>query len=347
MLDDAFGRLNTEVAVDLGTANTRVFVRGRGLVCELPSVVAVEQSGGSRRVVAVGDDARRMLGRTPEHIQAVRPLRGGVIEDYALAQHLLEQGLRTAASGSSWRGLRMLVCVPQSTEEVARRAIQDAARAAGARQVELVAKSVAACVGAELPVQDPVGSLVVDMGAGITELALLSLGAPIVIETVRGGGAAVDEAIASWIQEQHQVMVGERTAETIKTQVAGALPLRDGLSLVVTGRDMSSGIPRELRVESEPLVPTIQAALQPIVEALKSLLAKASPELAADIAEQGIVLTGGAARLRDADRWLSETTGTPVVVAEHPERASVLGAGEMLGMGDATRRLRQAPGSAG
>lgn len=339
MLDDAFGRLNIDVAVDLGTANTRVYVRGRGLACELPSVVAVEQSAGSRRVVAVGDEARRMLGRTPEHIQAVRPLRGGVVEDYALAQHLLEQGLRTAASGRSWRGLRMLVCVPRATEEVARRAIQDAARAAGARQVDLVAKSVAACVGAELPYEEPVASLVVDMGAGITELALLSLGAPIAIETVRGGCAAIDEGIASWVQEHHKAMIGDRAAETVKTQVTGALPRRDGLSLVITGRDLSSGIPREICVESEPLVPTVQAGLIPIVDGLRQLLARATPELAADIAEQGIVLTGGGARLRDVDRWLSETTGIPVVVAEHPERATILGAGAMLATGDEARRL--------
>lgn len=339
MLDDAFGRLNVDVAVDLGTANTRVFVRGKGLAAELPSVVAVEQHGGTRRVVAVGDEARRMLGRTPEHILAVRPLRGGIVEDYALAQHLLEQGLRIAASGRSWRGLRMLVCVPQATEEVARRAVQDAARAAGARHVDLVAKSVAASLGAELPYTQPMASVVVDMGAGITEISLLSMGAPVDIETVRGGGAVLDDSIASWVQEHHKAMIGDRTAEIIKTQVAGATARREPLSMVVTGRDLTTGIPREVRIESELLVPTIQAGLQPIALGLRRLLSRASPEFAADVADQGIVLTGGGARLTAVEDWLSETTGIPVVVAEHPERATILGAGRMLGLGDDCARL--------
>jgi rod shape-determining protein MreB len=339
MFDDALGRLSVEIAVDLGTANTRIFVAGKGLAAELPSVVAVEQGGAGRQVVAVGDEARRMLGRTPDHISALRPLRGGVVEDYALVQHLLDQGLRVAAAGRSWRGMRMLLCVPHHTEEVARRALQDAARAVGARQVELIAKSAAAAVGADLPVQRPTASVVVDLGAGVTEIAVISLGALIDVESVRGGGALLDEGIAAQVQELHQVMIGDRTAEQLKTQLASALPRLVDLEGVVTGRDLRTGIPREVTVSGASLVPAVQGVLGDVLSGLRRVLGRLSPELAADVSENGIVLTGGGARLKGVDAWLGEQTGLAVVSAEDPERATILGAGALLGAGHRARLL--------
>jgi len=329
MFDQAFGRLGSDLAIDLGTSNTRVFVRGRGIVVETPSVVATDRNAGGR-VVAVGDEAKRMLGRTPEHITALSPIRDGVIADFAAAEELLRDCVDHALQGRRLVRPRMVVCVPQATSDVERRAVQEFARAVGARDIALVSKSVAGAVGAGLSVHDSVGTLVVDLGGGVTEVVLLSLGGVVDSTSVRSAGDTMDGAIAAWVRDHHNVLIGARSAEEVKLAVGTASPQSAPAETQVTGRDLTSGIPREVTVRAEDIRTAIQEPLQAIVEGIRQVLARATPEVAGDIADNGIVLTGGAALLRGMDRFLSDTTGLPVVIADDPRRATATGAGLLL-----------------
>lgn len=343
MLEQAIGRLSTDLAVDLGTSNTRVFVRGRGIVVEAPSVVATDRSAGGR-VVAVGEEAKRMLGRTPEHITAVSPIRDGVIADFALAEELLRDCVDAALQGRRLVRPRMVVCVPQATSDVERRAVQEFARAVGAREITLVAKSVGAAIGAELPVHDSVGTAVIDMGGGVTEVAVVSLGGVVDSTTIRAGGDLLDGAIAAWVRDHHNVLIGGRTAEEVKLAVGSAVPLpasapAERRATRVTGRDLTSGIPREITVTSDDVLTAIRDPLRVVVEGIRQILSRLSPELAGDVADNGLVLTGGTALLHGMDRFIGEQTGLPVVLADDPRRATAMGAGALLDDPESLDRL--------
>lgn len=339
MLDQALGRLGLDVAIDLGTANTRIYQRGKGVVFEAPSVVAVERSSDGNRVVATGVDAKRMLGRTPEHITAVSPIREGVVRDYALVEELLRDSIRQVTGSRRLSRARVMATVPQGTSDVERRAVQEAMRALGARQVTLVAKSVAAAVGAGLPVHDAQGSVVVDIGAGVTEIAVLSLGGLVDSTSVRVAGGTLDAAITAHVRKHHNVLLGARAAEEVKLAIGGAAPRAEAATVRITGRDLGSGIPRELTLGSDNLLDALRGSLTTIVEAIRQVLSRTTPEIAADIAEFGLVLTGGTSRLPGLDAWVRDQTGLEVQVAEDPERCSCVGAGQLLSETDAAERL--------
>lgn len=340
MIDKTLGRLTgTEIAVDLGTANTRLFVRGRGVAVEAPTVVAVERSQRGNAVVATGDEAKRMLGRTPEHITAVRPIREGVVSDYALVEELLRDCIAHVSSGRRTPRSRMVVTVPQATSDVERRAVQDSARAVGAREVTLVSKGVAAALGAGLPIHDARGTVVVDIGAGVTEVAVLSLGGLVDATSIRVAGDALDAAITAWVKERHNVLLGARAAESVKLAVGCAMPRQEAAIARFTGRDLGSGIPREVALSSDDLIQPLRTALQPVVEAIRQVMARTTPEIASDVADLGLLLTGGSALLPGLDGWLTDQTGLTVAVAEDPTRCSCIGAGLLLAEPDSRDRL--------
>lgn len=340
MLEQALGRLGIDLAVDLGTANTRIFAKGRGVVVEIPSVVAVERTPDGPKVVATGAEAKRMLGRTPEHISAVSPIREGVVGDYALVEELLRDALHQAVGSRKVGRGRMLIAVPQATSDVERRAVQELARAMGARDVTLVAKSVAAAVGAELPIHEATGSVVVDIGAGVTEVAILSLGGVVDSTSIRIAGANLDTAITTWVREHHNVLLGARAAEEVKLAIGCALPRAEASLTRITGRDLGSGIPRELTLSSDDLVRPLQGTVQSVVEAVRQVLARATPEIAGDIAELGLVLTGGTSLLPGLADWIRDQAGLAVVTSEDPERATCRGAGALLAQPDILERLK-------
>jgi len=333
-----FGRRHADIAVDLGSTNTRIGARGRGLLVELPSVVAMERKGQTRTVVAVGDGAREMLGRTPDRIQARRPVRGSVIEDYGLVQDLLDHAIRLAFGGRVPSRARVAISLGQGTQEVARRAVQDAARAIGVREVVLIPKGVAAAVGSELPVQATEGNLLVDLGGGTTEVVLMSMGGLIDHEVVDVGGTTIDSAIAGWVREVAGISIGERAAETLKLQAAQAAASQGG-TVVVTGRDQATGIPKEVRLEAEALTKAVLPTLQPVVEGLRAVLSRSSPELAADIADNGLVLCGGVALLPGVVAMVRDATGLPVVLSETPQHATVHGTLKLLDDSEALARV--------
>lgn len=339
MLEHAFGRLGLDVAIDLGTANTRIYQRGKGLVFAAPTVVAVERSAEGNRVVATGVEAKRMLGRTPEHITAVRPIQAGVVQDFALVEELLRDSVRQVTGSTRLARARVMATVAQATSDVERRAVQEAMRALGARQVSLVSKSVAAAVGAGLPVHDAQGSVVVDIGAGITEIAVLSLGGLVDSTSVRIAGTSFDEAIVAHTKRHHNVLLGARAAEEVKLAIACATPRTEPAELHITGRDLSTGIPREIALTADSLLDPIRTCSQGILEGIRQVLSRVSPEIAADIAEFGIVLAGGTSRLPGLDRWIREATGLGVQLADDPEGCSCLGAGQLLAEADAAERL--------
>ena len=330
MLEQALVRLASDVAIDLGTSNTRVFVRGRGIVVEEPSVVAVERTGSGSRVLAIGTDAKRMLGRTPEHITAVNPIQYGVVSDFALAESLLRDCFERAVTSRPLIKPRMVVCVAESTTDVQRRAVQESARAAGAREVRLVPKSAAAAVGADLPIRQPTACVIMDIGGGTTEICVISLGGIVDVASIPVAGSALDTAIAAWIRERHNVLVGERAAEEVKLAVGCALPGESSRRTRVTGRDLTTGIPREVEVSSDDIAEGIRAPLLRMVEALRQVLSQLPPELSSDIADHGVMLSGGSAPLPALGHYIGEMTGLAVIQAEDPHRATAIGAGRLL-----------------
>jgi rod shape-determining protein MreB len=337
MLRD-FRRRQSELAIDLGSTSTRVGVPGRGIVLDLPSVVAVDTRNPSARIVAIGEEAREMLGRTPEHIQASRPVQGNRFEDYSLVQELLDHAVRTVFHGRVPARLRLAIAVGHGTEDVARRALQDSARAIGAREVILIPKGVAAAVGSNLPIDDAVGSLLVDVGGGSTEVVLMSLGGLIDNEVVNVGGQDVDQAIKARITDNHGVSIGTRASETIKLRLARA-PHGTDPGVVVTGRDNRTGIPREVRLEAGALTAAVLPALESIVTGLQGILARSTAELSADVADNGIVLSGGGALFPGLIAMLRDTTGLPVVLCENPRHATIQGTIRLLQDSEALARL--------
>ncbi|MAK76481.1 MAG: rod shape-determining protein [Pseudomonadota bacterium] len=326
------GMLSADMAIDLGTANTLVYVKGRGVVLNEPSVVAIATVRGKKQVLAVGDEAKMMLGRTPGNIQAIRPLRDGVIADFEVAEEMIKHFIRKVHNRRSFASPQVIVCVPSGSTAVERRAIQESAESAGARRVFLIEEPMAAAIGASLPVTEPSGSMVVDIGGGTTEVAVLSLGGIVYSRSVRVGGDKMDEAIIGYIRRNHNLLVGEGSAERIKKEIGSAFPPEDGvgLSLEIKGRDLMNGVPKELVIDQAQIADSLAEPVSQIVEAVKVALEQTPPELAADIVDKGIVLTGGGALLGNLDFVLRHSTGLPVSIADDALSCVALGTGRCL-----------------
>ena len=325
------GMFSNDLSIDLGTANTLIYVKGKGIVLNEPSVVAIRTVGAQRSVAAVGVDAKRMLGRTPGNIQAIRPLKDGVIADFHVTEKMLQLFISKVHENSIIRpSPRVLVCVPAMSTQVERRAIKESALGAGAREVFLIEEPMAAALGADLPVSEASCSMVVDIGGGTTEIAIISLNGIVFSESVRVGGDRFDEAIVSFVRRRFGTLIGDSTAERIKNEIGTALPLVDELELDVRGRNLAEGIPRQFTLTSNQIHEAITEPLAQIVAAVKNALEQSPPELASDIAERGIVLTGGGALLRCMDELISQETGLPVLVAEDPLTCVARGGGRAL-----------------
>ncbi|GAO36807.1 rod shape-determining protein MreB [Sulfuricella sp. T08] len=328
------GYFSNDLAIDLGTANTLIFVRGKGIVLDEPSVVAIRQEGGpssKKTIQAVGIEAKQMLGRTPGNITAIRPMKDGVIADFTITEQMLKYFIKKIHDSRMLSpSPRIIICVPCGSTQVERRAIRESAIGAGARQVYLIEEPMAAAIGAGLPVAEATGSMVVDVGGGTTEVGVISLGGIVYAASVRVGGDKFDEAIINYIRRNYGMLIGEATAERIKKEIGSAFPGSEVREMEVKGRNLAEGIPRSFTISSNEILEALTDPLNSIVSAVKSALEQTPPELGSDIAEKGMVLTGGGALLRDLDRLLMEETGLPVIVAEDPLTCVVRGSGRAL-----------------
>ncbi len=328
-----FNFMSHDMAIDLGTANTVVYLRGRGIVLNEPSVVAVETINGVKRVKAVGDDAKLMMGKTPDSIQAIRPLRDGVIADIDVAEQMIKHFIHKVHGQRRFmRWPQIVICVPSGSTSVERRAIRDAGSNAGASQVWLIEEPMAAAIGADMPVTEPIGSMVVDIGGGTTEVAVLSLRGLAYTTSVRVGGDKMDEAIVSYVRRNHNLLIGEATAERIKQEVGVAKAPADGIGLTIhiKGRDLVNGVPKEITINQGQIAEALSEPVGTIVEGVRIALENTAPELAADIVDQGIVLTGGGALLKGIDEVLRDETGLPVTIADDPLTCVAIGTGRAL-----------------
>lgn len=331
MVKALFGMFSQDMAVDLGTSNTLVYVRGRGVVAREPSIIAVQQDRkGVRQVVAVGNAAKAMLGRTPADIQAIRPLREGLIADFEATEAMLRYFVQHAGARSGWPGPRMVVTIPYGTTEVEKRAVRECAEASGAREVLLLEGALAAALGAGLPVLDPHGNMVVDVGGGTTEVAVLSLGGVVYSRTVRVAGDQLDTAIVRYLEERHRLLIGPRTAEEVKVKLGNALQGPSQVRLEVKGRSLETGYPTMTVVQSDEVREALQGPIRQVVDAIVGSLERTPPELVSDIVDKGMVLTGGTAALLRLDDAIRQATGLPVVVPEDPLSTVVMGAGRTL-----------------
>jgi rod shape-determining protein MreB len=333
MFKNILGYFSNDLSIDLGTANTLIYSRGHGIVLDEPSVVAIrEDSGrGGRVVEAVGMEAKNMLGRTPGNITAIRPLKDGVIADFTVTEKMLQHFIRKAHSSRYFRpSPRVLICVPYGSTQVERRAIRESAEGAGARKVHLIDEPMAAAIGAGMPVHEARGSMVLDIGGGTSEVAVISLNGIVYAASVRIGGDRFDEAITNYVRRNYGILIGEATAERIKHEIGSAFPGQEVLEISVKGRNLSEGVPRSFTLNSNEILEALQEPLQGIVGAVKEALEQTPPELGADVAERGIVLTGGGAILRDIDKLLMEETGLPVVIADDPLTCVARGGGRVI-----------------
>ena len=333
MFSGLLGMLSADMAIDLGTANTLVYVKGRGIVLNEPSVVAMIEKGGRSHVMAVGDEAKMMLGRTPGNINAIRPMRDGVIADFEVAEAMIKHFIRKVHNRRSFTNPQIIVCVPSGSTQVERKAIKDSALEAGARRVFLIEEPMAAAIGAGLPVTEPTGSMVVDIGGGTTEVAVLSLRGIVYARSVRVGGDKMDEAIIGYIRRRHNLLVGEASAERIKKEVGSAAVPADsgeGMTIEIKGRDLMNGVPKDIQISQRQIAESLAEPVGAIVEAVKVALEATPPELAADIVDKGIVLTGGGALLANLDQVLREATGLPVSIADDALSCVALGTGMAL-----------------
>ena len=320
---------STDMAIDLGTANTLVFVKGKGIVLNEPSVVAIIEEKGKKSVLAVGDEAKTMLGRTPGNITAVRPLKDGVIADFIVTEEMIKHFIKKVHKKRTFANPRVLICVPTGSTPVERKAIQDSALAAGARKVQLIEESIAAAIGAGLPISEATGSMVVDIGGGTTEIAILSLGGVVYANSMRVAGDAMDAAIITYMRKQFNLLVGEASAEKIKKEIGTALPTSNNTYLM-KGRDIRSGTPKEIALKEEDTAEALKPVLNQILGGIKDALENTPPELSADLVDMGLVLTGGAALLKNIDKLISKETGLPVQIAEDPLSCVALGTGKAL-----------------
>jgi rod shape-determining protein MreB len=331
MLNRLLGGFSSDLAIDLGTANTLVFVRGKGVVCREPSVVALRRGDrGESKVLAVGRDAKEMLGKTPGMVQAVRPIRDGVIADFEMTQVMLRYFITKVHNRRAFVRPRVIIAVPSIITPVERRAVRESAASAGAREVYLIEEPIASAIGAGLPVTEPYGNMIVDIGGGTTEVAVISLGGIVQSRSVRVAGDKMDEAIVSHVKRKYNLLIGEQTAEQIKIRLGSAFPSDDVSEMEVKGRDLIEGVPKTILLRTDEVREAIAEPVEAIIEAVKHTLEKAPPELAADIVDRGIVLAGGGALLRNLPLFLRERTGLPVMVAEDPLDCVVLGAGKAL-----------------
>jgi len=330
-----------DMAIDLGTANTLVYVRGAGIVLNEPSVVAINVH--DNRALAVGMEAKRMIGRTPSHIQAIRPLRDGVIADFDITERMLRYFIKKVQP-RRWARPRIIVCVPSGITGVERRAVEEAAYHAGARRAYTIEEPMAAAIGVKLPIQEPSGSMIVDIGGGTTEVAVISLGGIVVSKSSRVGGDEIDEAVINWVKKEHNLLLGDRTAEQLKMAVGSAWPFSDEPNAEIRGRHLVSGLPKTVIVSAQEIREAIEEPVQSIVDAVKFCLDKTPPELAADTMERGIVLTGGGALLRGLDVRIANETGTPVITADRPLQSVVVGSGLCLESFDALQSVLTSTG---
>jgi len=328
--DSLFGWMSNDLAIDLGTANTLVFAKGKGIVLREPSVVAVRQDGRSSKVLAVGKEAKMMLGRTPGNITAIRPIRDGVIADFEVTEAMLRYFISKVHNRRTLVHPRIIISVPSGITQVERRAVRESAESAGAREVYLIDEPMAAAIGAGLPITEPTANMVVDIGGGTTEVAVISLAGVVYANSVRVAGDKMDEAILQYIKRKHNMAIGEHTAEQIKITIGDVMPEAPYNTMAIKGRDLVSGVPKTLTIDSNEIRAAISEQVDAIIEAVKMALELTPPELSADIVDQGIVLTGGGALLRNFDKRLREETGLPIIIADDPLSSVVLGSGKAL-----------------
>jgi rod shape-determining protein MreB len=336
-MDNMFQFIGRDMAVDLGTANTLVYVRGRGIVLNEPSVVAINTKSGA--ILAVGSEAKRMIGRTPAHIVAIRPLKDGVIADFDVTEKMLRYFIQKVHKRTFLAKPRVVVCVPSGITGVEQRAVEEATISAGARSAFIIEEPMAAAIGAGLPVHEPTGNMIVDIGGGTTEVAVVSLGGIVTSQSIRIGGDELDEAIINYIKKEYSLMLGERTAEEIKMQIASAFPMPEEPQAEIRGRDLVTGLPKTIVVSAEEIRRAIEEPVNAIVDAVKNTLDKTPPELAADIMDKGIVLAGGGALLKGLDERLKHETGMPIHLAEDPLFAVAVGSGKCLEEFEALKRV--------
>lgn len=329
--------MKKDIGIDLGTANTLVHLKGKGIIANEPSVVAINKE--TKQVLAVGNDAKAMLGRTPGNIVAIRPLKDGVIADFEVTQAMLKYFIRKAQTGLGLIKPRVVVCVPSGVTEVEKRAVEEATLASGAKEVYLIEEPMAAAIGAELPVEEPTGCMVVDIGGGTSEVAVISLGGIVTSQSLRVAGDEFDEAIISYIKRECNLMTGERTAERIKLEIGSAFEMAEESNMEVRGRDLITGLPKNIYVTSQEIRRALDEPLKAIVDAIKNTLEETPPELSADIMERGIMLTGGGALLRGLDKLIELETGMPVNIAETPLDCVVLGTGKVLDEIDTLKKV--------
>ncbi len=333
---------SSDMAIDLGTANTLVYVKGRGIVLNEPSVVAIsDTTDGKKEVLAVGREAKSMIGKTPGSIKAIRPLRDGVISDFEIAEEMIKYFVRKVHNRKSFVSPKIVICVPSGATPVEKRAIHESAEAAGARRAFLIEEPIAAAIGAGLPIEDARGSMIVDIGGGTTEVAILSLGGIVYTNSVRVGGEKIDRAIIDFIKEKYNLLLGESTAEYIKKEYGSAMPTRgmNGQNFHIKGRSLHDGIPKQIKIDCLQLCEGLAEPVATIVEAIKVALENTDPELAADIVDTGIVITGGGALLKNFDAMIKKSTGLPVSIAEDPLNTVVLGCGQCLDNLDKVKNL--------
>ena len=329
MFDKITGIWSQDMAIDLGTANTLVVLKTKGVVLNEPSVVAVADNKGKKTVLAVGDEAKTMLGRTPGNIQAIRPLRDGVIADFIVTEEMIKHFIKKVHKGSTFANPRILICVPTGSTPVERKAIQDSALAAGARKVQLIEEPIAAAIGAGLPISEATGSMVIDIGGGTTEIAVMSLGGVVYSRSLRIAGDAMDVALQNYMREEYNLLIGDSTAEKIKKEVGTAIPTNNN-KYPVKGRDIRSGTPKEINVTEEDTAAALNPILKEMIGGIKMALENTPPELSADLVDMGLTLTGGGALLKNIDRRFSKETGLPVHIAEDPLACVAIGTGKAL-----------------
>ncbi len=339
MINLLFRIFSTDLAIDLGTANTLVYVKGKGIVANEPSMVAVYRDNrGNQKILAVGEEAKEMLGRTPGNITPIRPLREGVIADFEAAEQMIRYFIIKAHNRKALVRPRVVVCVPSGITPVERRAVKESAESAGAREVYLVEEPMAAALGAGLPIMEPSGSMIVDIGGGTTEVAVISLAGIVVSHSIRVGGDKMDEAIAQYVRRKYNLFIGERTAEKIKLSLGNAYPDDEEKTMEIKGRDLLSGIPKTYEISSSEVREALSDPLQQIVDVIKTTLEKTPPELASDIVDKGIILTGGGALLKNIDVLIRNTVNLPIVIVDDPLTTVVMGSGKLL---DDMRLLRE------